>query len=199
MIDILAGLGLFLAGVFGLGDEGTTVVLLENPDGTVGSVTVTSTAGTQLLDKARLGTTVSSAAAVPEAARLYEEKEIRELFGKALDAQPQRPVSYLLYFPTGADQPTEASRPELDKALKDIAARRFPQVMLIGHTDRVGNAELNYRLALDRASETKGLLTAGGVPDAIIEIRSHGEGDPLVRTADEVAEARNRRVEIMVR
>lgn len=198
MIDILAGLGLFLAGVFGLGDEGTTVVLLENPDGTVGSITVASTAGTQLLDKARLGTTVAAAAA-PEAPRLFEEKEIRELFGKALDAQPQRPVSYLLYFPTGADQPTEASRPELDKALKDIAARRFPQVMLIGHTDRVGNAELNYRLALDRASETKGLLTAGGVADAIIEIRSHGEGDLLVRTADEVAEARNRRVEIMVR
>jgi outer membrane protein OmpA-like peptidoglycan-associated protein len=199
MIEALVGFVMVVATALGLGDDGTIVVLLENPDGTIGAVSVANRAGTQVLDKARQGTRVGDALAVPAAPRQYEEAEIRDLFGKALDAQPVRPVSYLLYFATGSDEPTPASRPELDKALEDIAGRPFPQVTLIGHTDRVGNSETNYRLALDRANGTRGLLTGGGVPEGIIQVRSHGEGDPLVRTADEVPEARNRRVEIMVR
>jgi outer membrane protein OmpA-like peptidoglycan-associated protein len=43
------------------------------------------------------------------------------------------------------------------------------------------------------------LLVVAGVEPAIMEIVSHGEGDPLVATEDEVAEPKNRRVEVTVR
>jgi outer membrane protein OmpA-like peptidoglycan-associated protein len=43
------------------------------------------------------------------------------------------------------------------------------------------------------------LLVNEGLDASLIEVTSLGESDPLVRTADEVLEPRNRRVEISVR
>jgi outer membrane protein OmpA-like peptidoglycan-associated protein len=42
-------------------------------------------------------------------------------------------------------------------------------------------------------------LIEAGLDPATIEVTSHGEGDLLVRTADETPEPRNRRVEISVK
>jgi outer membrane protein OmpA-like peptidoglycan-associated protein len=43
------------------------------------------------------------------------------------------------------------------------------------------------------------LLVAEGIDPAMIQVTSHGEENPLVPTEDEVAEPRNRRVEVTVR
>ena len=42
-------------------------------------------------------------------------------------------------------------------------------------------------------------LIQAGIVSSMIEVTSHGEADLLIKTADEVAEPRNRRVEITVR
>ena len=47
--------------------------------------------------------------------------------------------------------------------------------------------------------EKLGLFREAGLDPAFIELISHGEEELLVPTADEVAEPRNRRVEIAVR
>ena len=43
------------------------------------------------------------------------------------------------------------------------------------------------------------LLVAAGVPAESVSVAGRGEREPVVATADEVAEARNRRVEIKLR
>jgi outer membrane protein OmpA-like peptidoglycan-associated protein len=43
------------------------------------------------------------------------------------------------------------------------------------------------------------ILITGGISAEHIDVAGRGEREPLVQTADEVAEARNRRVEINVR
>jgi outer membrane protein OmpA-like peptidoglycan-associated protein len=45
----------------------------------------------------------------------------------------------------------------------------------------------------------RNLLVASGLSGSFIEVTSHGEGDPLVRTDDEVLEPLNRRVEITIK
>jgi outer membrane protein OmpA-like peptidoglycan-associated protein len=45
----------------------------------------------------------------------------------------------------------------------------------------------------------RALLIKAGLSPSAIDVRSHGEAELLVRTADGVAEAKNRRVEITVR
>jgi outer membrane protein OmpA-like peptidoglycan-associated protein len=72
-------------------------------------------------------------------------------------------------------------------------------VAVIGHTDTTGSAAGNFALGLKRAQMIQNLLVNEGLDASLIEVTSLGESDPLVRTADEVLEPRNRRVEISVR
>ena len=66
-------------------------------------------------------------------------------------------------------------------------------------TDTVGSKEYNYKLSLDRAKVLSDILIANGAVPSNITVTSHGEGNPLVKTADEVAEPRNRRVEVVIK
>ena len=58
---------------------------------------------------------------------------------------------------------------------------------------------MNVELGLRRATTIRGRLIEAGVASSMIEVSSHGEADLLIKTADDVAEPRNRRVEITVR
>ena len=54
-------------------------------------------------------------------------------------------------------------------------------------------------VGLRRAQAVAALLTKEGIDPSILEITSHGKDNPLVPTADQVFEPRNRRVEVTVR
>ena len=54
-------------------------------------------------------------------------------------------------------------------------------------------------LGLKRAATVRQLLIDTGIEASLVEINSHGEGNPLIRTPDSTPEPRNRRVEIAVR
>ncbi len=71
--------------------------------------------------------------------------------------------------------------------------------MVIGHTDTVGKAEANDELSLRRARAVGNLLVSKGFPADLITPIGRGERELAVATADEVAEPRNRRVEILIR
>ncbi len=121
------------------------------------------------------------------------------LFGAALVALPPEPVHFTLYFKFESDALTdEASRkvPEILAAVKRLAV---PEVVVIGHTDTLGDAKANIALGLKRAMSVKIVLVDAGIAPALIEVASHGEADLLVKTPDNRAEPRNRRVEISVR
>jgi outer membrane protein OmpA-like peptidoglycan-associated protein len=69
----------------------------------------------------------------------------------------------------------------------------------VGHTDTEGTRKMNQQLGMERAMEIKKLLVAQGIDPRIIEVTSHGEGNPLIKTPDDVPEPRNRRVEVILR
>jgi outer membrane protein OmpA-like peptidoglycan-associated protein len=73
-------------------------------------------------------------------------------------------------------------------------------VAVIGHTDRVGSVAQNDALSLQRAERVRRDVAQqlGIAPDRIAAA-GRGEREPLVETADEVAEPRNRRVEVTIR
>ena len=70
---------------------------------------------------------------------------------------------------------------------------------VVGHTDTVGPAALNARLAVRRATVVQEILVGRGISAGSIEATSYGESLLLVPTADNVDEPRNRRVEVIVR
>jgi outer membrane protein OmpA-like peptidoglycan-associated protein len=63
----------------------------------------------------------------------------------------------------------------------------------------MGTARANIELGQTRANTVRNMLIQVGIDPSMIEVRSHGEADLLVKTADETPEPRNRRVEISVR
>ncbi|HQX60985.1 MAG TPA: OmpA family protein, partial [Burkholderiaceae bacterium] len=74
-----------------------------------------------------------------------------------------------------------------------------PEVTVIGHTDRVGSVADNDQLSVQRAETVRDKLVQAGIAASMITIAGRGEREPAVPTADGVASAENRRVEINIR
>jgi outer membrane protein OmpA-like peptidoglycan-associated protein len=122
------------------------------------------------------------------------------MFHDAIAALPPRPVSFLLYFVTGTDDLTDASKLELGRMLEELRRREVADIVVIGHTDRVGNEQANDELSLARAERVKAEFVAQGIASAErIRAAGRGEREPVVPTENDVDEPLNRRVEINVR
>jgi outer membrane protein OmpA-like peptidoglycan-associated protein len=125
--------------------------------------------------------------------------EVNHRYSGLLTAQPPKPQPFTMYFEPGSDQLTPASRIEFEKARQRIASWLAAEVVVIGHTDRVGSEDYNDMLSRQRAQAIARRLVSSGVPTNAIEVAARGERDPLIPTPDGAVEPRNRRVEIKVR
>jgi outer membrane protein OmpA-like peptidoglycan-associated protein len=120
-------------------------------------------------------------------------------FGPALAAAPARPATFTLYFELGTETLTAESQRLVDQVLAEIARRPVPDVVVIGHTDAVGNDASNDALGQRRADSVRDGLIRMGVKPEDIRALSRGKRELAVPTPDNVAEPRNRRVVIEVR
>jgi len=169
-------------------------VLMPDQDGKTGALSVESGGQQAVLDQPYASARVTEPGRV--AAGPITEQEARQAFGAALDAQPARPTSFIL---EARDELTPDSRQLLGRIVDEIARRPAPEIVVIGHTDRVGAVPYNDTLSLRRAERVRDELVKVGIAAERIRVAGRGEREPLVATPDEVAEPRNRRVEITVR
>lgn len=172
-------------------------VLLPDADGSVGQITLQTTQGEATL--ARAYATADSMSDGRVRTGEASADEIRQRFEATLAVRPPAPVSFNVFFVFDKDELTAESVAQFDRIKKELAARPAPEIVVIGHTDRVGALEYNDALSLKRAETVRSALVDAGIRREQIEIAGRGEREPAVPTADEVAEPRNRRVEIMVR
>jgi outer membrane protein OmpA-like peptidoglycan-associated protein len=175
------------------------VILLPDPDGKTGQIEVRNQKGTQVLSRPYQSTEIKSAKKAPSAPSKMDRSKVKEIFAPALEAQPEIPLYFLLYFKHDSTDLTEKSEKLLVEILEAIKKRKSRDVSVIGHTDTYGSKEYNFQLSYNRAMRVGEELTAIGIQKESIEIKSHGEGDPLIKTGDNVQEPRNRRVEVVVR
>jgi outer membrane protein OmpA-like peptidoglycan-associated protein len=178
--------------------QSTVVLLPDSGDGQVGRAVVSNNAGATELSAARESTTVAPNRA-PAAVVVMNEADVSRLFGDVLTTLPAPPQTFLLYFRFESEELTDESRGLLPQVLQAVKNRPFPDVAVVGHTDTTGTNASNYELGLRRANAIRASLIDAGIDAGLIEVSSHGESDLLVKTADSVAEPRNRRVEITVR
>lgn len=171
-----------------------TVVLLPGADGKVGTVVVQRGEERQVLNQP-----YAAIRSGQSEVTLLSAAEVQQSFGNTLEALPQRPSAFLLYFTTGTDELTDESKAELQKILAALGQRKVPDVQVIGHTDTVGYPVGNDRLSAQRADTVKGFLVGIGIPADRIQTAGRGKRELLIPTPDNVDEPRNRRVEINVR
>jgi outer membrane protein OmpA-like peptidoglycan-associated protein len=173
------------------------VVVLPNKDGSPSAVVIRSGGKETVVDKPFAAATVSGKGGVEVLADSQTAVETR--YASVLEAQPARPVSFVVYFVSGKDELTPDSRSVLEEIRTELRRRQAPEITVIGHTDRVGTLTYNDGLALQRAQTMRSLLLGVGIGDGNIAVAGRGEREPLVSTADEIDEPRNRRVEISIR
>lgn len=173
------------------------VVLLPDEDGKVGQLAVRSDGGDVVLDSAYAAS--EGGGFTGPVTRTAGEAEVEATFARALAALPAAPAHFTLYFTEGTTNLERDSADEMQAMLDEVARRAAPEVQVTGHTDRLGSVADNDRLARQRAAMVRGVLIRRGLAGSMVRAVGRGEREPLVPTADEVREPRNRRVEITVR
>ena len=174
------------------------VILLPDANGVTGALLVRADGKEQLLSTAYGSATVRGSGSAEFATA--DEQEVKQRYAATLAARPMAPVSFTVFFEFGsAVDIAPVFLPTLDKLRAAIGDYPAAEITVIGHTDRVGSLESNDRLSLQRAETVRDLIIKAGIQAASIEVAGRGEREPLVPTADGVAEARNRRVEINLR
>lgn len=125
--------------------------------------------------------------------------DIQARYGSWLALQPPLPRTWTIEFDSGALRLPADALPVLEEIRQAVATTPAAELIVTGHTDRVGSVADNDRLSLARAQALRDELVARGFDAARIRVAGRGEREPRVPTADEVAEPRNRRVEIKLR
>ena len=172
------------------------VVLLPEPGGQDTAVSVWQDQRQLLLDKPYAGATLTTRGPQPQA---ISAQQVDARYGATLSALPLPPVQFILHFIDGRDELTDESRLQVDGVFQEIVKRPLPDVILIGHTDTVGNDAANDALSRQRAEVVRAALVQRGLPPHPVVTVWRGKRELSVLTADGVTEPRNRRVEVLVR
>ena len=174
----------------------STVVLLPQKDGRETAVIVQQGDKQILLDHP-----YAAARQTPFGPQAYTAtpQEVAAVYGAALAAQPIRPAQFALYFIEGKDELTDESKQIVDSIFSEISKRPVPDVLVIGHTDSVGNDQSNDVLSRQRAETVRAALIGHGIAPENIAAIGRGKREPFVPIVEGVPQPRNRRVEIIVR
>lgn len=172
------------------------VILLPQADGSPSAVEVTAGGQRLLLDRPFASAELRNGSL---AAAQTDAEAVRKTYGSLLAQQPARPRSFTVQFEANGSRLAPSAEPVITAMRAALATLPAAEVVITGHTDRVGTVEANDRLSLVRAETVREILVAAGLARSGITVVGRGEREPVVPTADEVAEARNRRVEIKIR
>jgi outer membrane protein OmpA-like peptidoglycan-associated protein len=171
---------------------GDFVAVVPGEDGHVGAVVIEAEGNKTVLHAAYAGCSGSKPV-------ITSPQEVNRLFGGALAARPTPPVNFEVYYNTGSARLEPDALAMLDKAFAEIARRKPVDVVVTGFTDTVGTPQGNDLLSLARAQQVTKLLLARGLMPGAVATFGRGQRDPQVPTPAQVAEEKNRRVEITVR
>ncbi|KTT24090.1 OmpA family protein [Pseudacidovorax intermedius] len=176
----------------------TTLVLLPDDDGHVGSVSLSTAQGRQTLSTAYSATSTTGGAAAPSGAVALGREAVDARYAPLLAAQPSAPRSITLNFLVDRAVLTEASKARLPELLR-IASERKPTVISIfGHADASGTREYNLRLSLERAQAVARWLRQSDPALDRLDVRAFGSAELLDEPGIKPTDPRHRRVEVQI-
>lgn len=103
-----------------------------------------------------------------------------------------------IFFETGKATLTPQSRLELEKAMELLRVNPSMVIEVGGHTDNVGDDNLNMKLSHDRARSVREYLVNGGVLPERVQAKGYGELNPVATNDTEEGRKANRRTEFII-
>lgn len=176
----------------------TELILLDN-NSTKNSIIVQKGEEKRVIDKPYDYVTINNLSGGISETKQASKEDIEKKYGSIIHKKFVPPTSLLYYFQTGQTTLTQQSKKDLEKLIPQIKQHYPCNVTIIGHSDRQGDDEINMKLSLKRAQSIYEWLIKQDVKINSLDIKSYGEKDPIIPTADGVAEPKNRRVEVLIR
>lgn len=177
----------------------SSLVLLPDDDGHLGSLAVLEAEGRPAEGIIAQGNSRTKLGDATPVSQPLGSKGLKAQEAALLSGLPPPAKSFTLYFDQGTVTPTPASQAVLDELRAEIASRSGPQVEVTGHTDTIGGADDNDRLSQQRAEEVLNWLAGQGFDRSLMSATGRGERELKEPTVDNVSNAANRRVEVIVR
>jgi OOP family OmpA-OmpF porin len=101
-------------------------------------------------------------------------------------------------FATANSVSDKDAQARLDDLVGKLKGVNLEVIIVVGHTDNVGNAAANQRLSLQRAEAVKKYLVGKGIEPNRIYTEGKGPTQPVADNRTAEGRAKNRRVEIEV-
>jgi outer membrane protein OmpA-like peptidoglycan-associated protein len=99
-------------------------------------------------------------------------------------------------FEQGKAKLLESSKEELNKLTKYLLENKDVKAEIIGHTDNLGDDQVNQKLSQERAESVRQYIIKGGVDGNRIKAKGKGESEPNTSNDTPEGRAMNRRVEL---
>ncbi len=107
-------------------------------------------------------------------------------------------INDLLFASGGASLQAQSQR-RLEPLVQYLQGNAQRGIIIEGHTDSLGNPEVNKRLSLQRADAVMEHLVSRGIDPQRIETRGFGEEVPVASNTTNAGRAMNRRVEVVIK
>ncbi len=112
------------------------------------------------------------------------------------EPEPVYATYYVVFFDFDSSELSNAAKQTLDEATEAALVMRPYKIIIRGHTDRAGPDKYNLGLSERRALSVAGYMIEQGAGRFVIDAEGLGESEPIAKTADNVRDGRNRRVEV---
>lgn len=103
-----------------------------------------------------------------------------------------------IFFDTNKFDIKDDSKPELQKLIDFLTLNPTLHIEISGHTDNVGNDQLNQTLSENRAKAVYQYLITNGISTARLVYKGYGKTQPIVANDNDENRSRNRRTEFKI-
>lgn len=103
-----------------------------------------------------------------------------------------------IFFDTNKYQLESESRSELQKLIEFLQLNPTVRIEISGHTDNVGNDDLNQTLSENRAKSVYDFLISGKIDPARMTYKGYGKTQPIAPNDSDENRAKNRRTEFKI-
>jgi outer membrane protein OmpA-like peptidoglycan-associated protein len=104
-----------------------------------------------------------------------------------------------LLFNTGGAKLKPQSQRRLEPLVQYLQGNSQREIIIEGHTDSIGDPEVNKRLSLQRADTVMEYLVSRDIEPTRIETRGFGEEVPVATNTTNAGRSLNRRVEVVIK
>ena len=129
------------------------------------------------------------------------KSDFESRFNRALNAEEVAKRSIELRyieFKTGSAELSPLSRYELDFVVEALKAHPNIRLEIAGHTDNVGNEEMNQKLSLARAKAVFDYFVSKGIAPERLKTVGYGSTRPKADNASASGRSANRRIELKI-